>query len=318
MKTNIKDIFLAVAIGGFISVTTTSCKKDDPAPAPTPNIVQLAQSDTTLSILVSAVTKAGLATTLSNTSNLTVFAPTNAAFRSAGYPQTVIDALTPAQVTSVLTPILTYHVLAAKVASTGVPASDTVKTLNGKNIYASKNANGVFINGIQVSAADLNATNGVVHKIAGVLVPPTQTIAEIVIANPGTFSLLLAAVQRAGLAGALSGAGKFTVFAPTDAAFGTTPYNTAAILAAAPVDAVAGIVKAHVIGTNVFASDLINNSTAPTLNAGQTLTIGTTPPSVKITGSANPASPIVTTTPGATFNIVATNGVIHVVSSVIL
>lgn len=322
MKTRFafKNLLLAFGAGAIITLTSTSCSKDDtPTPPSTPNIVELAQSDTSLSILVAAVTKAGLGSTLSTTNNLTVFAPTNAAFRSAGYTQAAIEALTPDQVTSILTPILTYHVVGAKVASSAVPTSDTVKTLNGKNIFASKNANGVFMNGIKVSKADLAASNGVVHVIDGVLIPPTKTIAQIVIDNPGTFSLLLAAVQKAELAGALSGAGKFTVFAPTNVAFEATPFNTAEKIQAADKDAVAGIVKAHVIGTNVFASDLINNSTAPTLNgASQTLTIATTPPSVKITGSASAASPIVTTTAGATYNIVATNGVIHVVSSVIL
>lgn len=320
MKTRLafKNLLLAFSAGAIITVTSTSCSKDDtPTPPSTPNIVELAQSDTSLSILVAAVTKAGLGTTLSTTNNLTVFAPTNAAFRSAGYTQAAIEALNADQVANILTPILTYHVVGAKVASSAVPASDTVKTLNGKNIFASKNGNGVFMNGIKVSKADLSASNGVVHIIDGVLIPPTKTIAQIVIDNPGTFSLLLAAVVKADLAGALSGAGKFTVFAPTDAAFGATPFNTAEKIQAADMAAVAGIVKAHVIGTNVFASDLAPG-TAPTLNSGQTLTIATTPPSVKITGSVNAASPIVTTTAGATYDIVATNGVIHVVSTVIL
>ena len=304
-----RNLFTA-AVVLLASAAFVSCDKEETTPAEK-NIVELAQSDTTLSILVSAVSKAGLASTLSTTANLTVFAPTNAAFRAAGYPQTVIDALTPAQVSSVLTPILTYHVVGAKVLSTAVPASDTVKTLNTKNIYASKNANGVFVNGIAVTTADLSASNGVVHKIAGVLVPPTKTIAQIVIDDPANFSLLLAAVSKAGLAGALSGAGKFTVFAPTNAAFSATPFNTEAVINGADAAAVGTIVKAHVIGTNVFASDLIAGGTAPTLNSGQTLTISL-PAALKITGSANTASPVTSA------NIVATNGVVHVVSKVIL
>ncbi|HMO62449.1 MAG TPA: fasciclin domain-containing protein [Ferruginibacter sp.] len=311
MKTMFKFRNLLTAVAGLMVTSgMVSCSKDDPAPT-VRNIVQLAQTDTTLSILVSAVSKAGLATTLSTTSNLTVFAPTNAAFRAAGYPQTVIDALTPAQVTSILTPILTYHVVGATVSSSAVPASDTVKTLNGKNIYASRNANGVFVNGIAVTAADLTASNGVVHKIGGVLVPPTKTIAQIVIDDPANFSLLLTAVSKAGLADALLGPGKFTVFAPTNAAFGATPFNTADAINAADATAVGNIVKAHVIGTSVFASDLINGATAPTLNAGQTLTISL-PAAVKITGSANPASAV------SAANIVATNGVVHVIDRVIL
>lgn len=306
---NFKNLFLYIATGTIISATTVSCSKDDdPTPAPTPNIVQLAQSDTTLSILVSAVTKAGLANTLATTNNLTVFAPTNAAFRAAGYPQSVIDGLSAADVTNVLTPILTYHVVAARVASSGVPVSDTVKTLNGKNLFASKNANGVFLNGIAVTTADLNASNGVVHKIGGVLVPPTKTIAEIVI-DGADFSTLEAAVILAGLAPTLNGPGKFTVFAPTNDAFVTSGITSLAGISA--TDA-AAIVGQHAFGTNIFASDLVAGTTGATVNPAATLTVTLAPVTVKLTGSANPASAVTAT------NIVATNGVIHVINRVIL
>lgn len=302
---------LVAAIGTFFSTGLTSCSKDETPTTPTvKNIVELAQSDTTLSILVTAVSRAGLVNTLSTTPNLTVFAPTNAAFRNAGYTQAVIEGLSAADVTNVLTPILTYHVVAAKVLAANVPTSDTVKTLNGKNIYASKNANGVFINGQTVTAADLTASNGVVHKINGVLIPPTQTIAQIVTGNPN-FSTLLAALVAAqdGLVAALSGPGKFTVFAPDNDAFVTSGITT---LSGITQPQAATIIKSHVIATNVFASDLINNSTAPTLNGGsQTLTI-TLPAAVKITGSTNPASTVTTA------NVVATNGVVHIINRVIL
>lgn len=302
-------IFVA-AIGTIFTTGLSSCSKDETPTTPAAkNIVELAQTDTTLSILVSAVSRAGLVNTLSTTANLTVFAPTNAAFRSAGYTQAVIDGLSAADVTNVLTPILTYHVVAAKVLAANVPTSDTVKTLNGKNIYASKNANGVFINGKTVTTADLSASNGVVHKINGVLIPPTQTIAQIVTGNP-SFSTLLAALGAAqdGLVAALSGPGKFTVFAPDNDAFVTSGITT---LSGITQPQAATIIKSHVIATNVFASDLINNSTAPTLNASQTLTI-TLPAAVKITTSSNPASTVTTA------NVVATNGVVHIINRVIL
>lgn len=306
----IKRFFLFAAIGTILTAVSVSCKKDDPVPTPTtPNIVELAQGDTSLSILVSAVSKAGLAGTLSTTQNLTVFAPNNAAFRAAGFTQSVIDGLSSADVTNVLTPILTYHVLGVKVTAADVPVSDAVTTLNGKSLFASKNTNGVFVNGKKVIAADLMASNGVVHVINGVLIPPTQTITEIVVGNPN-FSLLKTAVIRAGLADALNSAGKYTVFAPVNAAF-PAGLNTDAAINAAPVDAVAGIVTSHAFGTTIFASDLVAGNTGATLNAANTLTVGLTPPSVKITGSANPASNITAT------DIVATNGVIHVIDRVL-
>ncbi len=330
MKQTLKRLFFVTALGSM--VTLSSCDKEDDVPivvppVVTPTVVGVAQADTTFSILVSAVVKAGLVATLSDpTKSYTVFAPTNNAFRASGITSAIIDGYTAAQVTSVLTPLLTYHVLGAKVLSTGVPASDTVKTLNGRNLFASRNANGVFLNGIRVAIADINASNGVVHVIGSVLLPPTKSIAQIVIDDPANFSLLLAAVSRAGLAGVLSGAGKFTVFAPTNAAFIAVgaPYNSAATIATADSATVRRIVLAHVLGTNVYAGDLIAGATANTANPlaavspQQTLTIGLTPgPNVKITGSSAAVSNIVTT-PTPLFNITATNGVVHVIDRVLL
>ena len=304
---NLFKTFLVVALGGVL-LTTTSCKKDDPAPAPQ-TITDIVVNDANFSLLKQAVTKAGLAQALS-TGSLTVFAPDNAAFAASGITSATIDALPAADVAN----LLKYHVVNAKVLSTGVPASDTVKTLLGTNLYASKNANGVFVNGIKVKTADVNAANGVIHVISSVMTPPTQTIAQLASGSPD-LSLLLAAVVRAGLAGAVSAPGKYTVFAPTNAAFIAAGFPDAATINAAPANVVASIVKAHVLSTNVFASDLINGSTATTLESGVTLTIGTTPPSVKKTGSANPVSNIVVP---SGVNIIATNGVVHLIDRVIL
>ena len=301
--------FLSLLLSGFLLLSTTSCKKDDPVPAPTPTITDIVVSDANFSILKQAVTKAGLATALS-TGTLTVFAPDNTAFAAAGITSATIDALTATEVAD----ILKYHVVNAKVPSTGVPASDTVNTLLGKNIYASKNANGVFVNGIKVKTADVSASNGVIHVISSVLLPPTKTIAQLATDEPN-LSLLLTAVVRANLAGAVSAAGKYTVFAPTNSAFIAAGFPDAAAINAAPVDAVAAIVKAHIIPTNVFASDLIQGQTAATLQAGKSLTIGTNPPSVKISNSTNPASNILAP---SGVNITATNGVVHLVDRVIL
>lgn len=318
MKTNLKlrNLFLLLSIGTIITVATSSCDKDDdPMPTPKPTVVGIAQSDTSFSILVAAVLAAKLDGALSDlTKSYTVFAPTNNAFRAAGIDAAVIAGYTPAQITDVLTPILLYHVLGSEAFSKDVPASDPLTTLNTKKIFASSNANGVFVNGIKVSKPDLDATNGVVHVIDGVLIPPTKTIAEVVVGN-ADFTTLLAAlgVAQDGLVAALSGAGKFTVFAPDNDAFVTSGI-TSTVLAGLTQPQAATIIKAHVIGTNVFASDLINNSTAPTLNttpSQQTLTV-TLPPAVKITGGTNTeASNIIAA------NIVCTNGVIHVIDRVL-
>lgn len=294
-------------LGTTIVASNSSCKDDDPAPAPQKNINEIVNTDTSFSLLKQAITKAGLGTALS-TGNLTVFAPDNAAFAATGINSTTIDALPVATVTN----LLTYHVLGSKVVSTAVPVSDSVRTLSTNLIFASRNANGVFVNGVKVKAADVAASNGVIHVISKVLYPvPSATIAGLATATPD-LSLLLVAVERAGLTGAVSGAGKYTVFAPTNAAFAAAGYPDAASINAAPVPAIAAIVKSHVLPTNVFSSDLIAAATLPTIQPAVSLTVGTTPASVKITGSGSAASNIVSP------NILATNGVVHVIDRVLL
>lgn len=335
----IQKALFVTAIGTI--VTLSSCKKDDPAPAPvpaptpTPTVAGYVTADTSFSILLAAVSKAGLAGTLGDaTKTWTVFAPTNAAFRAAGITSTVIDAYTAAQVTSILTPLLTYHVLTTKVPSGSVPASDAVTTLNTKSLFASKNANGVFLNGIKVVAADVPVSNGVIHAISGVLVPPTKNIAEIATGDT-TFSLLVAVASRAGLVSTLLNPGKLTVFAPVNNAFRAlgAPYNNASTAAA--ISAIAAlpsadsitlrrIVLAHVLPTNVFASDLSAVSQPTTNTANPTASTGGTQQylsfsgaTVKIFGSTAMASTILTSSPSL-FNIVATNGVVHVIDKVLL
>jgi uncharacterized surface protein with fasciclin (FAS1) repeats len=316
MKQTLQRLFFVTALGALI--ITSSCKKsDDPAPTPTPptpvpTVAGYVTADTSFSILLAAVSKAGLAGTLGAAGTYTIFAPTNNAFRAAGITTAAIGTLDSATVKA----IILYHALGATVQASGVPASDTVKTLNGKNLFASSNANGVFLNGVKVITPNVAVSNGVIHVIGSVLTPPTKTIAAIAIGPVGdtTFSFLVAAVVRAGLAGALSSANKYTVFAPTNNAFRGAGFATPAAITAADSATVRKIVLAHVLGTNVFAGDLIAGSTANTLNttpAQQTLTISI-PAAVKITGGTNTIASNVTTA-----NIVATNGVIHVIDKVL-
>jgi uncharacterized surface protein with fasciclin (FAS1) repeats len=189
MKKMFKSSALLFAMALTGAVVFSSCDKDDdPTPAPTPTITDVVVSDPNFSILEAAVVRAGLADDLAQPGTFTVFAPDNAAFTAAGITEAVIATLTP----EALADILTYHVLTTKVLSSGVPASDAVTTLQGESIFASNNANGVFVNGVKVKTADVPASNGVIHVINGVLIPPTQTIAEI--ASAPDFSILLSAV----------------------------------------------------------------------------------------------------------------------------
>ena len=300
---------MAVSLATALSSTMISCSDDDDPVSPSDQTIEaIVNTNANFSLLKAAVTKAGIGSALAG-GTLTVFAPDNDAFAASGITNDVINSLSSAELIN----ILTYHVVTSRISSGAVPASDTVKTLQTRNLYASKNANGVFVNGSKVKTADIGASNGVIHVISNVLMPPTKTIAQLASETPD-LSRLLTAVTRAGLAGAVSGPGNFTVFAPTNAAFTAAGFATDADINAAPEAAVNDIVSAHVLGTNVFASDLVAGGTANTIKAGTSLTIGTTPPSVKITGSANPASNIIVP---AGVNIIATNGVVHLIDKVL-
>jgi uncharacterized surface protein with fasciclin (FAS1) repeats len=130
-------------------------------------VVEIAVSNPDFSILVEAVSKAGLGEALSADGPFTVFAPTNDAFESL-FGQLGISGVK--DLTAVqLTPILTYHVVSGKVMSTDL-SNTSVTTLNGKSLQINV-TNGVKINESKVVAADIEGSNGVIHVIDTVLIP---------------------------------------------------------------------------------------------------------------------------------------------------
>lgn len=274
---------------------------------------------TTLIAAVQAADPSILELLLSNgpsDSGLTLFAPTNDAFTAAGI--TDLSA-----VADVVDAVLAYHVIDGTIMKNMLPTSDgsavEVEAIGG-NLYLTNTVNGVFLNGTtEVVATDISGSNGVVHVIDRTLIPPTNTINEIVASlaggNPAEFTLLAAALGRAGLADFFSGDGPYTVFAPTDAAFTAAGFPDAATINAAPVDAVAGILTHHVAQPNVyvFSTDLTNGASIPMLN-GQNVTIDLGSLTVQDAAGSNPPAGLVT----SLLNVHATNGVVHVIDKVLL
>ncbi len=189
---------------------------------PTISVVDVVVNSDDHNTLEAAVLAAGLETTLAGEGPFTLFAPTDAAF--AALPDGTVDALLgdiPA-----LTDVLLYHAVGASVLSSDLVDSQTAVTVNGKNIYVSVSTNGVFINNTQVTVADIETDNGVVHVIEDtVLLPPSGSVVDVVV-NSDDHNTLEAAVLAAGLETTLSGDGPFTLFAPTDAAFDALPPGT--------------------------------------------------------------------------------------------
>jgi uncharacterized surface protein with fasciclin (FAS1) repeats len=263
-------------------------------------------------LLEAAVVRAGLADALRQGS-LTVFAPTDAAFRAAGFADVAAIQNTPV---ATLKAVLEYHVLGSRVASTAIQNGDNQanRMLSNLDAFITKNAGGVSINGARVTTPDLGAANGVIHVIDAVIMPPAANVVDIAKGN-ANLTFLVAAVERAGsaVAGALTAPGPITVFAPTNAAFQQAGFNTIeSVRAANPAD-LAKILTYHVVPARAFATNLSNNSELATAQ-GQKLKVGINGAIVSITGAANGTN----ASRVAIANIKATNGVIHVIDRVLL
>lgn len=283
-----------------------------PAYAEEQDIVGIASGSEDFSILVAALEKAGLVEALQAEGPFTVFAPTNAAFEAllAGLSITAEDLLNHPQ----LADVLLYHVVSGQVMSTSLSNGMTAETLGGETLTVDL-TDGVKINASNVTTPDILAKNGVIHVIDQVLVPdtfqlapataPLPSIVDIAVGSED-FTILVAALQKAGLVEALQAEGPFTVFAPTNTAF-------EALLGALGITAeellgqpqLADVLLYHVVSGKVMSTDLQNGMTAETLG-GQAIAIDLTD-GVKINDSKVTSA-----------DIEASNGVIHVIDSVLV
>jgi transforming growth factor-beta-induced protein len=272
-------------------------------------IVDIAVADGRFNTLVAAVSAAGLVETLSSEGPFTVFAPTDDAF--AALPEGTIDALL-ADPQGALTDILLYHVVPGRVMAADVVGLSAATTVGGEDIAISTDA-GVVLNGVaNVVITDIEASNGVIHVIDAVILPPSMTaeaqptIVEIAAAD-GRFETLVAAVTAAGLVETLNSDGPFTVFAPTDDAFAALPEGTVEALLEDPQGALTDILLYHVVSGAVTAADVVELDSATTV-FGEDIAIAVENGSVVLNGTA---TVIIT-------DIEASNGVIHVIDTVIL
>ena len=277
------------------------------------NVVQLAQARPDLSILVEAVVAADLAGTLSGPGPFTVFAPTNAAFSALltelGVTKDQLLADKP-----LLTAVLQYHVLGARVAKSQIQLGKAISPLSGGIFKIDQvGADLVVTDGrnrtAKITATDISASNGVVHLLDKVILPANENLVETAQANP-SFSILVEAVVAANLAGTLSGPGPFTVFAPTDAAFAAllTELGVTKAQLLADTALLTQVLTYHVIPARVLKADVVPGEQPATVQ-GETFSID--------------ANLVITDKRGRTANITATdvlasNGVVHVIDKVIL
>jgi transforming growth factor-beta-induced protein len=270
------------------------------------SIVDVAAEAGSFNVLIAAAQKAGLADFLSTQQNLTVFAPTDAAFAAllTDLGLTSLDQID----ASTLASILTYHVVGniaySRDLSSGIVPSSNTESPDQEPLSLMVTVdNGVMINNATVTSADIMASNGIIHVIDKVLLPPS--VVDIATYS-NDFTSLVSAVVAADLAGTLNGDGPFTVFAPTNDAF-------AALFAALGITSLdevsmedlTSILTYHVLGDNVLSSE-ISAGTVKSVS-GEDLAI-TIDDAVMLNGTIK----VIAT------DIQGTNGVVHVIDAVLV
>jgi transforming growth factor-beta-induced protein len=305
LKRRSRSVMMTLSLVG-LAFFYTSCEKEKDEPVmQQKNLVEVAASAGSFNVLIQAAQKTGLADFLSTQKDLTVFAPTDAAF------QVLLSDLGAKSLDDVpveaLKNILMYHVIGSKVMSsmlsTGYFPTLAKSGNNNMSVYINL-TNGVSLNrNVKVTTADIEASNGIIHVVDKVIIPPS--VVNIALDNDN-FSILVQAVLKAGLVEALKATGPFTVFAPTNDAFNNLfkQLGVSGIEELTPQQLIP-ILMYHVVPGNVLSSALTSGEVG-TLNTGKKLRIDLMG-GVKI----NDSSVLVA-------DIQGSNGVVHKINKVLI
>ena len=289
------------------------------------DIVDNAVLANNVTTVVAAVKAADLVATLKSAGPFTVFAPNNYAFLKL--PAGTVDTLLKPENKSQLADILTYHVVSGRYKASDLTDGLVLKTVEGKTLKFKRDANGkLSINGTaMVETADVISSNGVTHVIDTVLMPSSATYGEEGVEVGGALMMrsldivdnavkasnvttLVAAVKAADLVGTLKGAGPFTVFAPENSAFAKLPAGTVeTLLKPENKSQLVDILTYHVVAGRYKMADLKDGMTLTTVE-GKMLTIKRTGDKIWVNGAAMIETP----------DVISTNGVTHVIDSVLL
>ena len=253
--------------------------------------------------LVAALSHAGLVSALQADGPFTVFAPTDDAFAAAGIDLSTFDT---DEENATLSDILLYHVVSGAVASSDVTDGMSAEALNGDDLSFTVSDGSVMVNDATVTSADVMASNGIIHVIDKVLMPPADlgdipTVAQ----GTGIHTSLVAAVVQAELLTTLQGDGPFTVFAPTDDAFAAAGIDLAALDNEEGKATLTDILLYHVVSGAVPSSAVTDGMSAAAVN-GDDLSFA-----VGEGVMVNDANVVLADVP-------ASNGVIHVIDKVLM
>ena len=298
LKTTFLSLGMTVLVG--FMVILSSCSDDDTIEMEPQNIVEVAVENG-YTTLAAALVETGLDDDLAGSGPFTVFAPTDEAFADLGITASNVD-----QVEN-LEEILLYHVVSGNITSTDL-STGNITTLNGEGI--SIDAGNLTVNGISIAEPfDVEASNGIIHTINGVLLPPAPSIIETAAATPSLSILYNLIAKYPDIVNTLSGDGPFTVFAPTDQAF----TNLLAVIGQADINnvpdaVVMRILQYHVIpGAVLSAGDLSDGQSASTaLSSTDEVTVSIDGSTVMINNATVTSA-----------DIMASNGIVHIVDAVL-
>lgn len=279
------------------------------------NIVDVLAKDGRFDTAYEAVIAAGLADTLASAdSTYTIFVPRDGAFNALNQQNPAALDFLLGEPEGALTNVLLYHVVPGKLMSADVADRTSLTTLQGDDITVEVDEDGdVFINGARIVAVDIPAKNGVIHVINNVLVPENVTLPKApevmesdletiaaILEEDGRFTTLLDALEATDLTNTFKSAGDYTLFAPTNEAFaalGDVELTEAQLRS---------ILLFHVVSDPLTRDQLATDDLVPTLFGGRPIFVNRDGPMIENLSGAGVE----------TFNIQASNGIIHVIDQV--
>jgi uncharacterized surface protein with fasciclin (FAS1) repeats len=308
----IKPVILSYFVVFFLTII--GCKTDTTLNPK--SVSEVINENKDLTLMKAAVKYGGLDDAF-KTSQLAIFAPSDAAFKAAGFAD--VNAIT-SQPVDKIRAMLYYHFFDLKATNNEIKDGDSqeLKMFNGVIAYLSKNGKGVSVNGTLAPVTDLQASNGAVHVLEKIITPPTQTLEQLIKANPnlslfGEALTRVSALNPAIQASLASNANVLTVFAPTNAAFETLGYNSQGIQRANPT-ILSSVLLYHIAQGRYFSTNLTSNTQFKVSGGSYSLLV------VKsdATGLVLKGAASVSNTNVITTNFMATNGVLHIVDKVLL
>jgi transforming growth factor-beta-induced protein len=302
---------------------TASAQALDTGAAADGSLISVLTEDGRYNTLVSALSASGVDAKLGQKGPFTVFAPTDQAFQKL--PSDTLARLLLPENVKTLEKVVKYHLIGGLISTASINEGDK-DTIEGKKVHFSYVDGEVTINGSPF-VSELPASNGIVHGIDFVLVPPDVDLnglrgtvesaaptAPVVVGIPllktleeqGTFTTLLTAIEKSGLKEQLSGPGPFTIFAPTDEAFKRLPGDAVTkLLLPQNKEALITLLKHHVIAKRVNGRDLKDKGDLAMLD-GSTVKIGIVQGKISVDDATMTYA-----------DQEATNGVMHIIDAVL-